>query len=145
MNVLDSWVIVAACQDTVLRAAAAADAGDASAVANLFTTDAVLERPNAAPLQGRDAIRLAYAGRPAERMTRHLVTNTLVDIITPGETHASSLVLLWAGNTNDTIGAYGRPADVRQIVGEFKDVLVATDEGWRIARRQAVFVLHNKA
>lgn len=145
MHELDRWVIVSACQQTILRAAAAADAGDAAALANLFTVDAVLERPNAAPLQGRDAIRLAYAGRPAERITRHLVTNTLVDVISLDKAHASSLVLLWTGSRNDEAGAHGRPADARQLVGEFEDDLVATDEGWRIARREAEFVLYTVA
>ncbi|UUZ62154.1 nuclear transport factor 2 family protein [Polaromonas sp. P1-6] len=142
MDDLHNQTIVAACRETVLRAAAAADAGDASALAALFTADAVLERPNAAPIHGRDAIRQAYASRPVERLTRHLVTNTLVDLIAPGEAHVFSLVLVWSGNANDNPGAHGRPADVRQVVGEFRDVLVATNEGWRIARWQAVFVLY---
>lgn len=141
----DRWLIVSACQQAVVRAAAAVDAGDATALANLFTADAILERPNAAPLIGRDAIRLAYAARPVERMTRHLVTNTLVDILAPDRSHASSLVLLWTGNRKDAPGAHGRPADARQLVGEFEDDLVATDEGWRIARRRAVFVLYTDA
>jgi ketosteroid isomerase-like protein len=135
--------IVAACQETILRVAAAADAGDASALAALFTVDAVLERPNAAPIHGSEAIRQVYASRSPERLTRHLVTNTLVDVIAPGESHATSLVLLWSGSMKDTAGPQGRPAVGRQMVGEFRDVLLATNEGWRIARRQALFVLHS--
>lgn len=145
MDELHNQTIVAACREIVLRAAAATDARDAPALAALFTADAVLERPNADPIHGRHAICQAYASRPAERLTRHLVTNTMVDLIAPGEAHVSSLVLVWSGNANDTPGPHGRLADARQIVGEFKDVLVATDEGWRIARRKASFVLHSSS
>lgn len=145
MDELNRLVIEAACREIVLRAAAAADAGDASTLAALFAADGLLERPNAVPQRGREAIRQAYASRPSGRLTRHLVTNTLVDIIAPGGARATSLVLLRSGNANDSPGPHGRAADARQIVGEFQDVLVATGEGWRIARRTAKFVLHTKA
>ena len=62
-------LIVQACQEVVLRAAACVDGGDAAALAALFTEDAVLVRPGAEPLVGRTAIRDTYAQRPAERIT----------------------------------------------------------------------------
>jgi ketosteroid isomerase-like protein len=141
MTELERMLIAQACRETVLRASAAVDANDAAAFAGFFTDTGVLERPNAAPVSGRDAIREAYAQRPAQRLTRHLVTNTVVDIDGPDSAQARSLVLLWAGNTNDTVGPQGRPAEGRQVVGEFHDELAHTPQGWRIARRKALFVL----
>src|SRR4051794_7574812 len=101
MDALQRLLIVEACRDLVLRAAAQADAGDAAALAALFTEGAVLARPNAEPLQGRAAIRASYAQRPAERITRHLVTNTVVVVESPGASRALSSVLLWAGSSAD--------------------------------------------
>ncbi|MBL0420092.1 nuclear transport factor 2 family protein [Ramlibacter sp. AW1] len=142
MNELERLTITAACRDVIHRGAAAVDANDADGFAALFTEDGVLERPSGAPLQGREAVRQAYAARAPERITRHLVTNTLVEPDSPTEARATSLVLLWGGNAKDEAGPYGRPAEPRQMVGEFHDVLVRTDQGWRIARRRALFVLH---
>ena len=143
MDALQRLLIVEACRDLVLRAAAQADAGDATALAALFTERAVLARPNAEPLQGRAAIRASYAQRPAERITRHLVTNTVVVVESPGTSRALSSVLLWAGSSADADGPRGRPAQGGQLVGEFDDRLTLTAEGWRIERREARFVMHS--
>lgn len=130
-----------ACRDLVYQAAACADANRPDELAALFADDAVLVRPNAQPLHGRDAIRRAYEQRPAERITRHLVTNTLVEIESPSTARALSYVLLWTGSTADLAGAQGRPAR-GQVAGEFDDRFSLTPQGWRIARREARFVLH---
>lgn len=132
-----------ACRELVLRAASRADAGDAAGLARLFAADGVLVRPNAQPLQGRDAIQAAYAQRPADRITRHLVTNTLVEVESSTRARAMSHVLLWTGSTNDPSGPQGRRAHARQLVGEFEDRFVLEPEGWRIQRRDARFVLYS--
>lgn len=132
-----------ACRELVLRAASRADAGDAAGLAGLFAVDGVLVRPNAQPLQGRDAIQAAYAQRPADRITRHLVTNTLVEVESSASARAISHVLLWTGSTNDPSGPQGRRAHARQLVGEFEDRFVLEPEGWRIQRRDARFVLYS--
>ena len=142
MDTLESLLAREACRELVLRAAAAADANDPAALASLFTDDAVLVRPNAEPLRGREAIRQAYAQRAPDRITRHLVSNSLVTALSPLEASVRSLVLLWTGQGSDEAGPQGRPAHARQLVGEFDDELRLTAEGWRIARRVARFVLH---
>lgn len=143
MDILQRLLIVESCRELVLRAAGWADAPDAAALAALFTEDAVLARPNSAPLHGRATIRASYAQRPASRITRHLVTNTMVDVESSGAARASSSVLLWTGSLAEADSPYGRPAQPRQLVGEFDDRLTLTPEGWRIARRDARFVLHS--
>lgn len=140
---MDRLLAQQACRDLVLHAAACADAGDAQALAQLFAEDGVLVRPNAQPLQGRAAIQAAYAQRPAGRITRHLVTNTLVAFDTPQAAHASSYVLLWAGTDDDADSPSGRPAAARQMVGEFADRFTRMADGrWLIQRREARFVLY---
>lgn len=132
----------AACRELVLRAAALADAGQAEALAALFTTDARLTRPGGLLLQGRDAIARTYRERAPHRLTSHLVCGTLFDSLTGEEARATSRVLLWSGDGRSEVGPYGRPADPRQVVGRFEDRFVNTPEGWRIAERVACFDLH---
>lgn len=135
-------LIEQACRRTLILAAAAADAGNAAALAALFTAEAQLLRPGAPPILGQAAIEAAYAERPAQRLTRHLLTNILVEVESPDLARATSSVLLWSGNRDDPPGPYGRPADARQVVGEFHDLLVPTSAGWRIHQRHARFILH---
>ncbi|MDD0837740.1 nuclear transport factor 2 family protein [Curvibacter sp. HBC61] len=142
----DAWhplLIEQACRRTLFQAAAAVDAGDAQALAAWFTVDAQLQRPGAAPLIGRAAIEAAYASRPAHRLTRHLLTNVLIEPEGSDFAHAISTVLLWRGNLDDAAGPEGRPAEARQLLGEFNDLLVPTPDGWRIHRRHAHFILHS--
>lgn len=142
MDALQRLLIQDACRELVLRAVECTDAHDAAGLAALFTPDGVLSRPGGQALVGRTAIEAAYAQRPRERITRHLVTNTRVVVESAAAATARSHVLLWAGSTEDAEGPQGRPLRGPQLVGEFDDRFELTAAGWRIARREAVFVLH---
>lgn len=131
-----------ACRALVLQAAALADAGDADALAALFSADARLTRPNGAVLQGRDAIAASYRERAAHRLTVHLICGTLFSALEADAARASSHVLLWTSNALRDAGPQGRPADRRQLVGRFVDRFVRLPEGWRIAERVASFDMH---
>ncbi len=133
------------CRALVLQAAAQADAGQADALAALFTADARLTRPSGAVLQGRDAIAASYRERPAHRVTAHLVCGTRFDALGADEARATTAVLLWTGDARQEGGPQGVPADARQIVGRFIDRFVRRPEGWRIAERVARFDLHSPA
>jgi hypothetical protein len=51
--------------------------------------------------------------------------------------------LLWTAVADDAPGPFGRRAQPRQVLGEFADTLrLCSDGAWRIAHRQARFVLH---
>jgi len=145
MTTLDAQqllLIEHACSKLVLRAAALADAGQAAQLAALFTPDGVLVRPSGDALEGRQAIEASYSQRPAGRLTRHLVTNILVEVDSPSQARALSSVLLWSANTDDEPDRFGRPTRAPQVVGEFQDSFALTDEGWRIAHRDARFLMH---
>lgn len=142
MDELERLLAERACTRLVLLAAAHVDRGEPAALAALFTPDGVLVRPGGATLQGRAAIQSAYEQRPAERITRHLVSNTLIDLVSDGEARAQSQVLLWTGSTSDVVGPRGRPASAGPVVGTFDDRFVKTPEGWRIDHRTASFALH---
>lgn len=142
MDELQRLLAERACEQLVLRAATHVDRGEAAALAALFTPEAVLVRPGGESLVGRAAIQAAYARRPAERITRHLVTNVRVAFDGPGAARVESQVLLWSGSTLDEPGPRGRPARGAPVVGAFDDRLEHTAEGWLIAHRVATFELH---
>jgi uncharacterized protein (TIGR02246 family) len=140
---LERHVAESACRDAVRRAALKLDANDLDGFASLFTPDAVVIRPGKEPLRGVDALIESYRARPASHMTRHLVAGSVIDLRAPDEAHAISNVLLWTGSADDSAGPFGRRAQSRQVVGEFEDTLrLCSDGQWRIAHRQARFVLH---
>lgn len=140
---LERELAESACRDVVRRAALKLDANDLDGFAAFFTRDAVVVRPGKEPLLGVDALLASYRSRPASHITRHLVAGSVVDLRAPDEAHAISNVLLWTGNADHEAGDFGRRAQSRQVVGEFEDTLrLCSDGRWRIAHRQARFLLH---
>lgn len=131
-----------ACHKLVLRAAEYIDNQDYVAFAALFTPNGELLRPGAELLIGREAIVTAYRTRPADRITRHMITNIRVELVTPTHATARSLVLMWSGQNNDLITYFGRLAHPRQVIGEFCDQLMLEGSEWLFSRRNANFVLY---
>lgn len=129
------------CEQLVLEAVACTDANQAQGLAALFADDAVLVRPGGVALQGRAAILQAYAARPADRITRHLVSNIRFHLVTAEQARATSYVQVWSGSMADEAGALGRPARQAPSVGEFDDSFRRVDGRWMIARREARFIL----
>ncbi len=132
-----------ACTRLVLDAVAANDGGDFEAFAALFTPDGILRRPSGEPLHGREAIAASYGTRPASRITRHVVSNVRIDVESSAAARGLSYVVLYAADGDAAPDRhFGVPADPRTLVGEFEDRFVLTGEGWRIAERDARFVMH---
>ncbi|AJC23204.2 nuclear transport factor 2 family protein [Pandoraea pulmonicola] len=144
-HTLDAVLAKQACYDLVMRFVACNDRRDPRGLAALFAETGVLVRPNGDTLVGPAAIAAAYADRPADRLTRHLVGNVLIDVTSATSAVGSSTVLLWSGSARDTPGPFGRPAQGRQVMGEFEDTFVRTAQGWRIARREARFTFVREA
>lgn len=142
-SVEDVLAIQAVCKDLAARTAYYSDLQDYDAFVQLFTEDAQLTRPGGTPLVGRQAILDSYRAKPADRITRHFVTNSVVYDITPESAAMSSYVLLWSSSTNEPVEAFGRKANARQVAGEFIDKVVLTDEGWKIAERSAIFHMYS--
>ena len=133
-----------ACHDLILASARAVDESQPAALAACFLPDGTLVRPDGRVLAGREAIAAAYAGRDPERLTRHVLCDQRIDI---GDDTASAVttVVLWSSRRSAPDGPQGRPADPQQLLGEFRDVLEHTPEGWRIRRREARFLMHRSA
>lgn len=142
MDELQALLAERACRDVVLAAADAVDRNDPDGLAALFAPDGVLVRPDGSRLEGPDAVRAAYAARPADRLTQHLVCNHRLALQADGSVHSVARVLLVTGRRSDAPTPRGRPTDGPPQVGVIEDRLVRTAAGWRIAERQARFELY---
>lgn len=131
------------CKRLVAHAAAFSDAGDHVAFADLFCADGVLVRPDGSALNGPAAIRAAYLQRPAHRMTRHVISGTLFSDVSATDCRAISLVTLWACDNRVPASPLGRPLSQPLVLGEFEDWFRFGKQGWRIARREARFLIHD--
>lgn len=125
------------CQQLSIRAFNLVDARAFEALGRLYTEDAVFVRPTAPddPIEGREAILASYAARPADRLTRHVCANFQVDVSGPDRASSFYLVVLYTGDRTKPAPRIGALADPSQLVGEFRDEYVLTDDGWRIAKR----------
>jgi hypothetical protein len=86
----------------------------------MFTLDGSFTRPTDPenPLEGRERIRLFFGDR-AKRQTRHIMSNTVVDVVSDDEAHARSYVLLSSGDNGE-----------QRLVGQFTDVLRREGDRW---------------
>lgn len=70
-----------ACERLIIEFVRRLDLGDPGEVAELFVDDGVWEWTEGdRRIQGRDALRSYFAGRPADRLSRRICTNILVTL-----------------------------------------------------------------
>ncbi|MFB0612729.1 nuclear transport factor 2 family protein [Aurantiacibacter poecillastricola] len=109
------------------------DAQDWDRCASLYTEDAVFRRPSGGdPVVGREAILASFTARPP-RAQRHVMANTLVDVVNESEARAKSVIVLYMGDAAQD----GLPVqDAKSpLIGTFEDRCVRTPDGWRFAER----------
>jgi len=119
----------AAVIDTVNRYATALDSREWTLLDEVFTPDAVADF-GAGPLHGRDALcglirRMLDGSGPSQ----HLLANHRVEV--RGDT-ARCVCQVRAFSA----GAGAAAGRSYELFGEYRDQLVRTPEGWRIARRE---------
>jgi uncharacterized protein (TIGR02246 family) len=108
--------------DFAAKWVAAYDAGDASALAGLFTPNAVFNAPSGAVIKGREAIEKALGGRMKAGWTKEMVTTT--DAGAAGNA-------VWASGDYALTGS-GEVAG-KESAGHFGWVLVRDGDAWRAA------------
>ena len=124
-----------ACERVFLQIAHLTDHGPHSAIPELFTQDAEMDRDGTLVF-GRAALQELYGKRPANLFTRHLVANLLVTPTAEGGAVCQATAAVYrhrgadAGPTPLPVTCSGPEAIV-----EYEDHLVRTDEGWKVSRR----------
>jgi ketosteroid isomerase-like protein len=121
------------------------DARDADAFFDLFTEDMVWARTHPPGLEhrGKASMRGYFDERPADRLNYHLVLNPRVAVLGPDAAEGVCLLLVIDGSKNG--GAIPVPMGGVSLLGEYRDVYVRTDDGWRIARRELSRLIDRKA
>ena len=125
------------CRQLALRFTAHNDRQEWDEMCSLLTENATFARPTDPdnPLKGRAAIQAAYEARATDRITRHICTNMIITAMSPSQASGTMYALLYAGSTGNPADL-GLVADGRQLVGEFADDYVLTEDGWRIDSRR---------
>lgn len=134
----DTQAIELACTRLINQFANFNDAGRHDELAALFTEDGQYARPTEPDnyVQGRAAILAAFKGRPADKLTRHLITNIVVDVTGPASATGICYVTLYAGSTGKPAEKHGYQANPSQLIGEYHDVFVLSPGGWKFSKRQ---------
>jgi hypothetical protein len=111
------------------------DAQDWVAVTDLYTEDARFARPSKPGefVEGRAAILAGFRARPP-RAQRHVIANVVVDVESPANARAFSVIVLYQGEPAQEGELPAMSAD-SPLVGTFTDKLVLTGDGWRFAER----------
>ncbi|MDR0780726.1 MAG: nuclear transport factor 2 family protein [Pseudomonadales bacterium] len=136
MSTLNIDAIEHACQRLINRFAVYNDLGEFDKLAALFSTDGAFARPTAPEdfIVGRDNILHSFTSRPAGKLTRHLITNTVIEVQDADHASAISYVTQFSATPGNP-AKFGLKANSTQLVGEYYDNFVRTPEGWRIAKR----------
>jgi hypothetical protein len=128
----DEWAV----RNVIVRLAQYADGlGSCEQYAELFTVDAEWLMPNA-PRHGRADILEGSIARRAEggvgpgSNSRHIVAATAVELTNDDEAVADSYWVFYV-ETNT--------APKATLVGHYHDIIVRTEDGWKMARREITF------
>jgi hypothetical protein len=130
---LDDLVCKAECADVILNYGAALDRGANSEAADFFADDGVLKRPDG-EISGA-AIRELLLKRPANVLTRHLLSNVVVRPTGPDTASAIAYIVIYRAPGEGPLPR-ALPAGPGGI-GEWRTELRRTPEGWRFTRWEA--------
>lgn len=122
-----------ACERIVVDFVHRLDLGEPGSVAELFTSDGVWYWPfGERRIEGREALRGYFASRPADRLSRRLMTNIAVTVET--ETAARAISYL---TTYRVDGYAGGMVDSRlpANVGHYEDTFRKVGGAWLLASR----------
>lgn len=124
-----------ACVTTIQRFAVLVDAGRYEEAADLFASDGVMQRPQEC-IEGRQALLTSFLARPSHRMTRHIITNVVLEPIGPDRIRAFSYASVYrhlgAPRVPLALPVTARPPET---IAEYSDELSRQDGKWRIWRR----------
>jgi len=123
-----------ACTALSVAYARCLDFRDYDAFLTLFTEDAVLDAGKR--LEGLAAIREDLRHRPDELRTRHVISNTFIDVVSGDAARGISYLTLYRYRGKESLRPGPVPLHGPAAVGHYEDRFVRTAEGWRFASRR---------
>jgi ketosteroid isomerase-like protein len=138
MEITEKMIIERECKRLATFYCHYIDHGEAANVADLFTEDGIWKSPEIT-MTGRDQIREGFQRRQdqKERTSRHVCNNLLVHVNSDTEAEGTVYVTLY--RHDGEVGRTFSPLNGPEMVGEYQDRYVKTNDGWRIASRR-VFI-----
>lgn len=123
-----------ACERLVIDFVHRLDLGEPASVAELFTEDGLWEWPAGDRLiKGREALREYFGARPADRLSRRMMSNILVTVTTPDTATATSYFTTY--RVDGYAGGLVPPGPPVQV-GHYEDTFRGQPDGtWLLASR----------
>lgn len=122
-----------ACERIIVEFIHRLDLGEPGSVAELFTDDGVWHWPSGdRRVEGREALRAYFASRPADRLSRRLMTNILVTV--ESETTARAVSYLTTYRVDGYSGGMIEPR-LPVNVGHYEDAFRKIDGTWFLTSR----------
>jgi hypothetical protein len=122
-----------ACERLIVDFVHRLDLGEPASVAELFTPDGVWEWPaGGRRVAGRDALRRYFGSRPADRLSRRLITNIAVTVTSAQA--ASGISYLTTYRVDGYDGGM-LPPRLPVNIGHYQDSFRKLDGNWLLARR----------
>jgi len=108
------------------------DSQNYEGVVELFSDDAISE-VGGIRLEGKDAIRTRLMKRRNDLVSRHVLTNILINVESADAASGITYLTLFRtyDETREPIQGAVQPA----MVGQYNDKFVRTSQGWKIAER----------
>ena len=125
-----------ACERVIIDFAHRLDLGEPASVAELFTEDGSWEWPppgDGRRIQGREALRTYFGSRPADRLSRRLMSNVLVTVT--GSRTATSTAYFTTYRVDGYEAGGPVPSGPPVQVGHYEDTFRRVDGSWLIASR----------
>lgn len=124
------------CERLIIDFVRRLDLGEPGSVAELFTPDGIWEWPDGdRRVEGRDALRRYFGSRPADRLSRRIMTNILVSLTSATTASATSYLITYRvdGYTGGML-----PPQLPVNIGHYEDAFSKIDGKWLLARRVTV-------
>jgi hypothetical protein len=143
MNLQDIQNIELACSKLCNQFAVFNDAGNHEDLVALFTEDGRYARPTDPEnfVTGHTAILAAFKARPRDKVTRHLITNIVVNVTGAKTAQGLCYVTLFTGSTSSPAEKFGFKANPSVLIGEYHDQFVLIESGWKFSQRVGRLIL----
>ncbi|MET9409787.1 nuclear transport factor 2 family protein [Streptomyces sp. NPDC002935] len=133
LNPTDRLLAERACERLIVEFVHKLDLGEPGDVADLFTYAGFWEWPEGdRRVEGRDALRSYFAGRPADRLSRRICTNILVTV--SSESTATATTYFTTYRVDGHVGGCLPPQAPTQV-GHYEDTFLKVEGHWLLSSR----------
>ena len=123
------------CRDIIVNLVTLSDRGSADEALAYFVADGVWVR-GGKPMAGHPQLLAYFNDRTPGMLTRHLVSNMMIDVIDDRTATGLSYYTAYVHDSGPAALTLPAPLGIPFSVGEWHDRFRLTDNGWRIVHRE---------